>query len=169
MRTTRLASIGSAWRNAARGALPMLAPLVMASVAQGQRMVVNLHPAGATESWAYDVWEQASALSPDDRSRAAKLNSAAWELLTVTPETLRDPAVALEFAIKANDVSRYEVPNQLDTLALAYHRTGETAKAIELQTKAISLLPADASRSEYEDRLREYEAASQSAVDKREK
>ena len=91
---------------------------------------------------------------------AGDLNQAAWQLLTIEEPELRDPALALEFALKANDLSRYEVPAQLDTLALAYHRTGETGKAIELQKKALSLLAADApDRAEYEKRLVEFERA----------
>jgi tetratricopeptide (TPR) repeat protein len=143
------------------------------------------------------VWERAIALSADARSRAAMLNSAARDLLTVTPASLRDwprglefavqaarsdganalhlnfaawhllttpmkelrdPALALEFALKANELSRYEAPAQLDTLALAYHRTGETGRAIELQKKALSLLAADAAdRDDYEKQLVEFE------------
>ena len=122
-------------------------------------------PARATQ-----VWKEAIALLPDDQARAVMLNGAAWDLLTLTPETLRDPIAALELALRANELSGYEKPTHLDTLALAYHRTGETRKAVELQQKAISLLAADASdRGAYEEQLREFQAASQIATDKREK
>jgi hypothetical protein len=44
---------------------------------------------------------------------------------------------------------------------MAYHRTGDTAKAIETQRRALSLLPeSDAlQRVELQKRLTEYEAA----------
>ena len=49
----------------------------------------------------------------------------------------------------------------LDTLALAYHLTGATGKALEIQRQAIALLPPSESslRSELETRLAEYGAA----------
>jgi hypothetical protein len=47
----------------------------------------------------------------------------------------------------------------LDTLALAQHRTGNTAKAIETQKKALSMLaPEDYHRRDMEKRLAEFEA-----------
>jgi len=48
-----------------------------------------------------------------------------------------------------------------DTLSLALHMTGDTAKAFENQKKAIGLLPAGDSetRRELEDRLARFEAA----------
>ena len=49
----------------------------------------------------------------------------------------------------------------LDTLSLAYHLTGDTAKAIETQKRALSLVAqGDIRRRErYEGRLAEFEAA----------
>ena len=51
--------------------------------------------------------------------------------------------------------------NYLDTLALAQHMTGDTAKAIETQRRALGLIPPEyyQQRKEMEDRLAEYEAA----------
>jgi hypothetical protein len=78
----------------------------------------------------------------------------------VTPENFRNPAAALQFALRANELTGYKNPDCLDTLALACHRTGETARAIELQQKAISLLAADSpDRAECEEQLREFQAA----------
>ncbi len=56
-------------------------------------------------------------------------------------------------------MTEYRNAAYLDTLSLAYHLTGDTAKAIENQKKAISLLPADADRGEYEAALARFEAA----------
>jgi tetratricopeptide (TPR) repeat protein len=109
---------------------------------------------------ATELWEQASALQPDDKSRAAMLNEAAWDLLTVTPESFRDPAAAMTFTLRSNELSGYQNPVYLDSLALACFRTGATIKAIEVQKQALELMAHDASeRSEYEARLAEYEAA----------
>ena len=116
-------------------------------------------PARATQ-----VWKEAIALLPDDHARAAMLNGAAWELLTLTPETLRDPAAALEFALMTNELSGYENSAYLDTLALAHFRMGDALKAIEFQRQALELLPQDSlQRSEYEGRLSEFEAPPKSA------
>jgi WD40 repeat protein len=87
------------------------------------------------------------------------LNEAAWLLLTCEPERLRDPAAALPLAVEANETTGWQNAAYLDTLAVAYHLTGDTERAIETQRKAISLLPEDADRSEFEKRLAEFEAA----------
>jgi len=51
--------------------------------------------------------------------------------------------------------------NYLDTLALAQHMTGDTAKAIETQRRALALIPPEyhQQRKKFEERLAEYEAA----------
>ncbi len=51
--------------------------------------------------------------------------------------------------------------NYLDTLALAQHRTGDTAKAIETQRRALGLIPPKyhQPRKEMQERLAEYDAA----------
>jgi serine/threonine protein kinase len=115
-----------------------------------------------------EVWRQASDLLTEKQARASMLNAAAWDLLTITPENLRDPAVALELALQANELSGYANPPALDTLALACHRTGDTARAIELQQKAIALLAADApDLAEYQAQLREFQSALEGAANQR--
>jgi serine/threonine protein kinase/tetratricopeptide (TPR) repeat protein len=69
------------------------------------------------------------------------LNDYAWLLLTAEPETLRDPETALEMALRANEMSGYRWSTQLFTLALAYLRTGDTTKALEMEQLALDLLP----------------------------
>ncbi len=89
------------------------------------------------------------------------LNAAARELLTIKPTELRDPEMALGFALNANEQTESKNAGYLDTLALAYHRTGDMAKAIETQEKAIALLPPDDSqtRKDMEARLVKYRQA----------
>jgi tetratricopeptide (TPR) repeat protein len=88
-------------------------------------------------------------------------NEYAWALLTGEPDDLRDPAEALLFALQANELTGFENANYLDTLALAYHLTGDTAKAVENQKKALALLPEGPSptRTEFEKALARFEAA----------
>ncbi len=90
------------------------------------------------------------------------LNAAAWTLLTVEEESLRDPERALGFAQRAcalaEEASSDQLWTYLDTLALAQHRTGDSTAAVETQKRAIALMPEDAS-PEMAQRLAEYEAA----------
>ena len=92
---------------------------------------------------------------------SAEKNAYAWLLLSCEPANLRDPRAALELALDANEMTGFDEPALLDTLALAYHRTGNAAKAIDTQKKAISLVsePESRRRIEFEDRLREFEKA----------
>ena len=94
-------------------------------------------------------------------ANAKTKNSYAWLALTCEPADLRDPESALRFAFEANELTRFENPSYLDTLALAYNMTGNSAKAIETQKRALALLPEGDSptRKEIEQRLAEFEAA----------
>jgi eukaryotic-like serine/threonine-protein kinase len=94
-----------------------------------------------------------------------QLNAAAWTLLTVRPESLRDPAAALRAATRCCELERerggVELWQYLDTLAKAQFQTGSPGAAAENQREAIRLVPpvGERFRGEMEERLREYEAA----------
>ena len=75
------------------------------------------------------------------KADAQTKNRVARKLLTISNSALRDPRVALELAIEANDMSEGKSPDFLDTLALARHHTGDTTLAIELERQAIAMLP----------------------------
>jgi len=93
------------------------------------------------------------------------LNEYAWDLLTIEAPDLREPATALPLAERAcalaEERGTYGRWNYLDTLALAQHMTGDTAKAIETQKRALDLIPPEyhQQHKEQEQRLAEYEAA----------
>ena len=91
----------------------------------------------------------------------AVLNECARLLLTCEPADLRDPEAALAMAMRANAMTDYEQRDYLDTLALAYHLTGEETKAAETQRQAVELLPPGDSidRRQLEARLAQYEQA----------
>jgi len=103
--------------------------------------------------------------------RPQVLNDYARDLLTIEARDLRDPAAALPLAERAcalaEERGTYGRWTYLDTLAMAQHRTGHPAKAIETQKRALSLIPPEyhQQRKEMEQRLAEYEAslAAQSA------
>ena len=72
--------------------------------------------------------------NPRDLNEYAKL------LLTCEPQDLRDPQAALPSAKRAVEMTYGKNVNMLYTLAQACFMTGDTAKAIETQEKAVSLL-----------------------------
>ncbi len=92
---------------------------------------------------------------------AVDLNSYSWYLLTCGPAKMRNPKKALGLATKAVKKSEGKSAGILDTLALAYYQTGDTAKALETQRKAVALLPPGDStlRVGLEARLAEFEKA----------
>ncbi|MCZ6836139.1 MAG: hypothetical protein O7G85_10230, partial [Planctomycetota bacterium] len=59
------------------------------------------------------------------------------------PEDLRIPQAALEYAERACVLSAHDKVRHLRTLALACHRTGQSARAIEYQTSALELTSMD--------------------------
>ncbi len=101
----------------------------------------------------------------------ATLNASAWTLLTVKPESLRDPRAALGAATRACDLERrhkgVRLWEFLDTLALAQFRTGAPAMAAATQREAISLLTpenAAAYKTDMEGRLKQYEKTGTSST-----
>ncbi len=74
-------------------------------------------------------------------------NAFAWEALTCEPADLQDPGAALVFALEAVELGEWQDPDVMDTLALAYHRTGDSARAVEVELRALELIDeADAAR-----------------------
>ena len=67
------------------------------------------------------------------------LNNYAWVLATSPDDAVRDGARSLELAQKACEVTKYEQPHILSTLAAAYAETGDFDKAREWSEKAVDL------------------------------
>jgi Flp pilus assembly protein TadD len=67
-------------------------------------------------------------------------NDAAYALATVPESGLRDGPRAVELARRAAAGSGEELPNVLDTLAVAYAETGDFSRAREAARRAIALL-----------------------------
>jgi non-specific serine/threonine protein kinase/serine/threonine-protein kinase len=65
----------------------------------------------------------------------------ASSLLTAYPADLRDPAAALAHARRAADLTNWQDPQILNTLALAYRLTGDSAAAAETAKRGLALLP----------------------------
>jgi thiol-disulfide isomerase/thioredoxin len=88
------------------------------------------------------------------------LNQIAWVNLdpdSTLADTDRDFKLALKAAKRADELTKGENGAILDTLALAYFKTGEPKKALEAQEKAVKLMP-DADPS-MKDRLEQYRKA----------
>jgi len=81
-------------------------------------------------------YEKLLAKDPDD---SGVLNNLSWVLATSPDDSLRDGKKALEYALKSCELTKYEFPHILSTLASAYAELGEFDKAIEWIDKGLEL------------------------------
>jgi thiol-disulfide isomerase/thioredoxin len=91
------------------------------------------------------------------KDQASQLNGIAWTI--VDPDSKyekRDLKLALKAALRANELSNGKEPNILDTLAKVYFDSGDAAKAIEIQAKAIELVKGTGAEKDFQGRLDEY-------------
>ena len=85
---------------------------------------------------AIEQWELALRIQPD---YAEVQNSLAWLLATLGPGAGGDPVRAVALAGRACDLTRHQVPGDVDTLAAAYAAAGRFNDAITAAEKAIEL------------------------------
>jgi predicted Zn-dependent protease len=64
-------------------------------------------------------------------------NTLAWLFATSTQDAVRNAQRAKELALTACELTRYEEPNFVDTLAAAHAEAGEFADAVRLQQRAL--------------------------------
>lgn len=76
------------------------------------------------------------ALQLEDKNSTV-LNNLAWLLATSTFDELRDGSRAVKLATEACELTEYQAPHILSTLAAAYAETGDFDKAIEWSSKAV--------------------------------
>ncbi|MHC4397420.1 MAG: tetratricopeptide repeat protein [Planctomycetota bacterium] len=72
-------------------------------------------------------------------NRIDVLDDLAWILASDPDADVRNPADALKFARRACELTKYEQPEKLDTLAAAYAAAGNFSEAIRTAEKAVQL------------------------------
>jgi tetratricopeptide (TPR) repeat protein len=112
-------------------------------------------------------FQKVAELKPDD---AGSIQDRAWFLMTCPDESLRDDTKALELARKASDLTSGKDAVVQESLAEAYFRQGDPAKAAEVQKEAIALksksCPSGSCAEEMKKRLEKYELAARNEVRK---
>ena len=82
---------------------------------------------------------RAAASAPEASPRA--MDRYAWSTLTAEFPELRDAEASLPFAEKANEITGYEQPGILNTLALNYHLLGRREDAVRTQMQVLEHVP----------------------------
>ncbi|MGI8924835.1 MAG: redoxin family protein [Fimbriimonadales bacterium] len=89
------------------------------------------------------------------KSDAMGLNQLAWTMVDDNAKVKNaDYKLAVAWAEKANELSKNQDPAIMDTLALAYFKSGKIDKAIATQEKAVKLLDSEAG-SNYSDEMKQ--------------
>jgi tetratricopeptide (TPR) repeat protein len=81
-------------------------------------------------------YEEALKIDPED---TGVLNNLAWVLATSETESLRDADRSIKLGTKACELTKYEKPHILSTLASGYAEKGDWENAIKWSTKAVEL------------------------------
>ncbi len=87
---------------------------------------------------AINAYQQALRISPD---LAVAHNNLAWLYATCDDPKFRDARDALAHAERAVELTNWKEGEFIDTLAEAYYANGDYKQAVEIQKKALALLP----------------------------
>jgi tetratricopeptide (TPR) repeat protein len=99
-------------------------------------------------------YNEANRLAPDD---AGALNGRAWLASTCSDAKYRDGKQAVELATRACELTKWNQPMILDTLAAAFAESGDYEAARKWQAKAIELLTDDKEMGDFRRRLELYQ------------
>ena len=92
---------------------------------------------------AVNFWKKAIRINPEI---VEALNNLAWLLAACQEEKYRDSAESIRLSEKACEITKYNQPDLLDTLAAAYASAGQFEKAVETAQKAVELLNSQGNR-----------------------
>lgn len=84
-------------------------------------------------------------------------NNRAWLRATASASIYRNGKLAVADATKSCELTSWKNPESLDTLAAAYAESGDFSKAVEWQTKAMSMAP-ESEKADYRSRLDLYQS-----------
>ena len=87
----------------------------------------------------------------------AECNEVAWTLATSPGANQRYGSIAVEFAMRACELTDWKNPVYLDTLSAANAESGDFTAAVKWQTKAIELLEDVKEKEDYRKRLKLYQ------------
>jgi len=94
-----------------------------------------------------------------DQGSADELNNVAWAFATSSNPGVRNPAAALDYALKAVKAEKDKPrPHILDTLAEAYYVNGQYDMAVKTEQQALEQVP-EKDKSDYLSRMKKYQAA----------
>jgi len=121
--------------------------------ADGQRLLADLYNEQKLYADAIQHYQAALSLNPND---GAAHNNLAWVFATCEDEKLRNSRAALEHAQRAVELSRWQEPAFIDTLAEALYVNGKFDDAVRVQTRALKL---DPHNQEYQEHMARYRKA----------
>ena len=98
-----------------------------------------------------------SALAIDEEDQGL-LNNLAWVLATSPFEEFRNGERAIELATKACELTAFQMPHILSTLAAAHAEAGDFESAVKWSTQAVELGQGDPSQQQLAEELAEYKA-----------
>jgi thiol-disulfide isomerase/thioredoxin len=93
---------------------------------------------GKKDNAAAYAW--ADTMMHNDWDNSSAMNAMAWNIVDRMPANEQDLDFALKIALRGCELTTYEDPMILDTLARCYWELGQKYKAIEWQKKAVSLV-----------------------------
>jgi len=91
-------------------------------------------------------------------NHAATFNYLAWVWCTAPEPGVRNGRRAIECATRACELTEWQSPGYVDTLAAAYAETGQWTEAIRWAEKAIEVASDDDAREEYAGRVELFES-----------
>jgi thiol-disulfide isomerase/thioredoxin len=104
------------------------------------------------------AYELANKLAVDLKDDADSLGTLAWTMMGVPGAENRDPALALKMATRANELTKGEDVDILDTLARAQFENGDAEAAVKTETAALEKADDPLLKAQLQKKLDKYKA-----------